>query len=712
MITISDPPLPPIASMEVPAGGDAPASRHQRSRRRSIVWAILKKEVHENSGAAGLLWAGLLVVAIFFAANYTAVFTRPATRMFIVMDEAVLNLSCVYCAAAGFLLGFVPHRTTRAFDAWAFLVHRPLTRARLFWCRAAVGMAMYAVVVLVPVAVWLAWAWGYKRLMPVFPCQFFLPYLADAGLGIVAFLAGHVVGQRRASWVLTGLLPVLAVVAVVAAVMQFQFFWQVMVVEAIAGAILTLVAHESAVTHGEHTRRGLVWRGALLAVLCAGIVLPALVIREMSGQWYEMEWHEESSAFYAALDARAQYSYSLVMLHDGRVGIWRQGPDRNGNHAEVRDLNGNRVEGTEVLAWGMSRIGDTGMFQLNLRYRDLSSIVKRLDGGKLGLLNYAEDKPRLEWLYLIYARLVIGVLPDGQVASSLGPSGVHEGWSAEPFPDPSPEDPTFNRHDYYDVGLSLDRKSVQVTHLAFPGEQLLYVENHGAQGIVGTDQHLYVYNGNGARLTLPLKRSSRVLFAPVFEGEGYVLQSYPRKIDDSTIFEWYDKEGRLLKTATMPWVTTARWYVWRDYGSPAYSGWLRFVAATAGAMKSALPVGIVPWGRSDLYGWGYVEGPRYYLAGLGIAQLAGFWAMLRLCRHYFVKGWPRLGWLAGALVIGPSALVLFGGTRHRPPSIRCHRCGKRQPASEFRCRLCGGAVQAPARNGTEIFGSAKSLVGE
>jgi hypothetical protein len=148
-----------------------------------------------------------------------------------------------------------------------------------------------------------------------------------------------------------------------------------------------------------------------------------------------------------------------------------------------------------------------------------------------------------------------------------------------------------------------------------------------------------------------------------------------------------------------------RWSERREYGEMAYSGWLRVVAAGAGAMESvAMPAALLPWDRGMISAWRLSNHSRYFLAGFGVMQLGAVWGMLRLCRRYFVERWARVGWVIGTLVLGPWALIYFGGTRHKPALVRCAQCGGKRTVGATTCAQCRAPVVPPQRNGTEIFG--------
>lgn len=114
----------------------------------------------------------------------------------------------------GFLLGLVQMLPESRRDAWAFLVHRPLSRGRIFASKAAAGLLLYFAAVLLPALAFLVWMLRPDALALPFEWRMLLPASADLATGAIYYFAGLLVAMRQARWVGTRLWPLFAAVVV------------------------------------------------------------------------------------------------------------------------------------------------------------------------------------------------------------------------------------------------------------------------------------------------------------------------------------------------------------------------------------------------------------------------------------------------------------------------------------------------------------------
>src|SRR3954462_15191330 len=86
-------------------------------------------------------WAVLLLWTAFQIYTATRGFTQPFAEIDPLRESALLALAYVGSAFMGLLFGMVQFRPLNLFDQWAFLLHRPVTRTRLFLNMSGAGLA-------------------------------------------------------------------------------------------------------------------------------------------------------------------------------------------------------------------------------------------------------------------------------------------------------------------------------------------------------------------------------------------------------------------------------------------------------------------------------------------------------------------------------------------------------------------------------------------
>jgi len=109
----------------------------------------------------------------------------------------------------GLLLGFLQIIFEPRRDSWAFLVHRPLSRSRIFWSKVIAGLLLYFAAFLIPALVFLAWLLRPSELPIPFEWRVILPALSDLLAGTIFYFTGLLVGLRQARWYGSRLWPIL-----------------------------------------------------------------------------------------------------------------------------------------------------------------------------------------------------------------------------------------------------------------------------------------------------------------------------------------------------------------------------------------------------------------------------------------------------------------------------------------------------------------------
>jgi hypothetical protein len=151
---------------------------------KSLIW----KEWREN-----LIWAPLpgLVVLVMFLID------RPLTPMPEVSGALLL---CLTAAVFGAALGFVQVFPEAHGDKRSVLLHRPISRSRIFLAKVIAGISLYLVALGTPFLVFEWWKATPGKMAAPYHWRTSLPWLADILTGLVYYFAGMLVAQRDVRW--------------------------------------------------------------------------------------------------------------------------------------------------------------------------------------------------------------------------------------------------------------------------------------------------------------------------------------------------------------------------------------------------------------------------------------------------------------------------------------------------------------------------------
>ena len=182
---------------------------------------LVLKELRENLKLAAL---GLIIYALLLIAQYRDYVASPVSMYQPLAGESLLWSTAWFCSIFGAVLGWLQLHNERRPDLWAFLLHRPMTRTGIFLAKTLAGLALYAVVVGVPLLCFILWAlWPGHVAAPFEPAM--LRPLATYVLGGIGFyFAGLLTGLRQARWYASRALG-LGLALSAGLLMQFQAVW-------------------------------------------------------------------------------------------------------------------------------------------------------------------------------------------------------------------------------------------------------------------------------------------------------------------------------------------------------------------------------------------------------------------------------------------------------------------------------------------------------
>ena len=195
------------------------------------------------------------------------------------MSSTLLTSTLLFCGLFGAILGWLQIRSESHRDLWAFLVHRPISRTRIFASKVAAGMLLYGVGAGLPLVVLVAVVRMPGNVAAPFEWAMVLPVFANFLGGIACYLAGLLTGLRQVRWYASRGLPLAAAVAVMLGIVGAGEFWQALLV-ILVGAVVLGVATWGAFQGNGYDREQPLWGKVALTGTFAvgGLVVVALVM--------------------------------------------------------------------------------------------------------------------------------------------------------------------------------------------------------------------------------------------------------------------------------------------------------------------------------------------------------------------------------------------------------------------------------------------------
>jgi hypothetical protein len=162
--------------------------------------AIIAKELREN-----LKWAVLMLAGCSLWMAY--VLEHVDTNILGVLSSEIMTVTAMGFSCAGLTLGLLQALQDQRRGRWAFVVHRPVSRGRVFVGKIVAGTILYVGVTALPLAGAIVWAATPGKMAAPFEWHMILPGLSDMIGGWVYYCAGLLIGMRKARWVGSRILP-------------------------------------------------------------------------------------------------------------------------------------------------------------------------------------------------------------------------------------------------------------------------------------------------------------------------------------------------------------------------------------------------------------------------------------------------------------------------------------------------------------------------
>ncbi len=681
---------------------------------RALIW----KELRENMG-----WALLAALALGSAEIYALHHTQFPGQVDPYFSDGItlckkpfLMVTRFGCAAAGLALGLLQMLPELKRDRWAALLHRPISRGRLFWGKAIAGVLLYGIAAGVP---FLATVWHVATPgnfdTPFVPAMI-QPSLAHLAPGLTYYFAALLVALQGG--ILLRAILILAAIHVSFVVIYEDLFR--VAFEAAAAMSLVLCLAGWGAIYARDSLRGRPWL-ASLAFLVA-VFYGACGLGDLARKAGYMIGRIDAHPYgvWEVLDngvpARFDYPNSVLVSATGPDGQPftdpKYRPDRVRNYALAMNNAGRYI-------------GDSHGFRIrreNDDYRDSSTYLYSLS---------PYSHPRFEqWFYLRGDHQYAGMLPaEKRAFARLGTNG---------FAPPEARVPGFAdnvRCDLIggDILMIAAPDSLRLAFLArreivpvaLPAPGPIYGMCHAwadapngtidFQGVaLGTSMAVYKEDGQVAAM-LPyhhdvdrwgqlslgvLKTTDRFVlkYEPSEWIEEKIRQTMPRYVEN------LDSQGNVLAAYTLqpptPYVDSRTWVgiVAPRLQSPAffYGEMLyRRAGAALGSerLREALDEQL---GRyfDDTFHFGCA----IVIVALVLAAITFFWA--RRAQLSLRRAWS---WAAGVLVLGLPGFILFWLAGERPRTVPCPTCRRPRRIEGEKCAHCEAAWPPQPADDTAIL---------
>lgn len=690
---------------------------------KSLIWKELRENFH---------WAALPVLLL---AIITLIAGPPPVSEFLTADW----LLCValFSAACGAAMGFLQVIFEARDDKRSLLLHRPISRSRIFLAKVITGVALYLLSVGLPFTWSVVGAAMPGHFAGPFRWGTALPWLADILTGVVYYFAGMLAAQREARWYGSRGLSLAAAFCCTIVAWALPEFWQALVAIGIFGTFVGVAAWGSFYAGGAYAPQPRLGKVALAGTFLAGLLVLSVVAKAAIGAWLGLN----APSRYYTLDRHGRLL--LIQSDSEKLPV-------------VTDVEGHPL--SELKGKGLDRsairemeapVSDSPWPRSDSyrnRGRYFVSYTNSTTPGDEHWF-YVPDQGRLLGYENESRRFLGSIGPDGFVAAGAAPRERFRGellsYPSFLFDAGSPAYLGF-ANGVYTVDFA--RRAARALFTPPAGERILSTgrlrdeTQKTSLAIIATDKSVHALNEAGEPMfSAPL----------VYDRESYGVVRVGRFEDPRRFFVAYDpswylkagvgktmrsnlveyeiddasgsKEGREIARRTMPS---------RILREPTI-GQALFGLATS-PLESALLVGVprylVSADKAD--GGGAIQplallpvAAQYFIPGAGMesapAGRAGtaFVALALLSaagcgiacfvwtRRHALPGGRCCGWALCGVLFGWLGLLLLLAVQEWPARVRCGSCARERRVDRDSCEHCGAPHAAPATDGTEIFES-------
>jgi hypothetical protein len=652
----------------------------------------------------------------------------------------------IIAALFGAVLGYIQVRPESEGDKRSLLLHRPLSRSRIFLAKALAGASIYLLGLGIPFAWVVALEATPGHVAEPFRWPMVLPWLADVLTGLVYYFAGMLTAQTRGRWYGSRYLGLAAGLFCSIVVYAAPDFGDALLAIVLLSGTVAVAAWGSFCTAGVYDLQPRVARLALAGTYCTGLFTIGFIAKFELGRWMTdvgtMDRH--------------------LIDRQGRVlRVHQQDEEFSVTDREGRPPSGLKSEHLDYHGLLQLEAPQAGFGGIDLAVR------RSYRSGNRTVVKYSNDtKPANEnWWYVpdtgwlvgydkITKRSIGAFGPSGFAPLGMQPQTRFEGqvFRLFSFPEAQARDYlAFPRAVYF---VDMDKRSVCTLFTAGDGQTVLWASRWGdeqqkpALAFVGTDTSIEVVEETGRRLaSLPLPYD-----LPTYHAQGAGRLENPRRYWVWFEPHWYlpskslqtltghlveySGAGRELARQDVPLrrggtpLSDPRVLLFEPTNSITLSGLATSAAefAVLSGLKQYMVSGVRRHeGREMWPATSFLYfATQFYLPSVGYLPRTPpekFWgfsglmfaaAVLSaslcylLCRRYAFAWTTCVSWALCGLLLGPIGLLLLLAVQHWPARLACPSCYALRVVTRPSCEHCGAPHAVPELDGTEIFEDANS----
>jgi hypothetical protein len=645
------------------------------------------------------------------------------------MHPALLLFLCPIAAVFGTVLGFLQVIFESGGDKRSLLLHRPMSRSRIFLGKAAAGVGLYLLAMGVPFACYVVWVATPGHLAEPFRWPMVLPGLADILTGVAYYFMGMLIAQREARWYASRGLPLVTALLCSFFVWMLPEFWHAVLAIVILGAPLAVAAWGSFLTGGAFAPQPRLAKVALAAAFVAAFLAVGVVVKPFV--WLP--------ASFLGLPTSRPNMTRYKLDREGRVLVVRF---RQGEIESLTDQDGREpplLRGKPLSFYALQDMCPPFSADVSPGFQSYRNPGRFYMGCEN---NTSRDGER--WFYVsdqgllvgydVRSRRVIGSCgPDGFVPADQQPATRFEG---EPYQDSymfqtKPADRLSFPGGVYLVDFG--SRTVRKLYSPSDGETVLGAVPAAGEGrtFVLTDKSARVIHRTGTTLfsapfVVDADNYGVVRVAQLENPERWLVRYEPSWFLGN---EWgnlapgrlveYDPAGHEVACRALPPTP-----VHEPSQAQALLGLITPPAeavllawATEHSIASARQNGgrqvqpllfvlVVPGQSFNPLGAGPEVGSGTVLAYRGLILLSALVCALTcflLARRYSFSRSGRLGWALSGLLFGPAGLLLMLAIQEWPARVACSGCRKPRVVTRDTCEHCGARHALPQSDGTEII---------
>jgi hypothetical protein len=673
---------------------------------------LIRKELRENFKVA-LIGFALFAFILFENYRNCAGFTVP------LLDGRagpVTPMTGFLCAIFGAILGWLQIHNERHRDLWAFLVHRPLSRSKIFLAKTVAGFCLYTLGAGLPLLGLIILTAMPGHFAAPFEWVMVLPVLACFLAGFVCYFAGMLTGLRQARWYVSRGLGLGAAFVVCLAVSNAPEFSRALRLILVGGAVLATAAWGSFLSGGCYEGQPGLGRRALVVSLtlgCLVVVGFALALLEYQFHWPPIA--ENTGIRYQITKDGAIYKITQPAGKPEEITELNAGPFKDA-------MTGPPVTETNIYLRAAPQFGvqpvfldlskgenwSCGVYQQSIRYFYLWRQTTNT-------LWYWNRNGRL-WGYDTASRRFIG---------SLGPDGFAPGntsgtarftWTEGPIEDHYHGSASFAPRtlmtDHAVYLLDLDHRVVKPLYVATNNDRIGWASDVSLQLRWYPDwgpswDYTIVVTTNFVSLLTPDGNLVwQTPYTPTYPAYNDVEVSF---LESSNRFALcFHPANQVNKTNNLPahyvWLTASLGALTNlDVPSPIAQTWIQPWTKQLEGLGLP-PVGLpgvdwldrrVKWTLADFL----LPELQLSLVMAVVCAIAG-WC---LGRRYHFTSTSQLKWAVFHLLTGLPGLLGFLCVQEWPAREPCPNCQKLRLVNREKCEFCGAGFAPPPKNGTEIF---------